>query len=252
VQEGPQPFHDRTTLKNFLSLARHYRNNTKSFGGALLWSGVIAEYEKALGMDISPSGIRERHTGGATRELPIGKIVRGKVGSKKTRGHNPALYGTGRRRLAPNPELLLIGNPHEGCGNPSCKVCRHTRRSNGMKRHRSRNSRRRSRNYPLYVRYGGKKIRRAAALKKLQFRFKKSGKARTLKSAYRMAKGAVNRLHTYHGKKQRVRLGGGRRVTKAMRAAGKRLGRMSRKVAKMVKSGKYTRKQAFKKLAKKK
>ena len=119
-----------------------------------------------------------------------------------------------------------------------------------MKRHRSRNSRRRSRNYPLYVRYGGKKIRRAAALKKLQFRFKKSGKARTMKSAYRMAKGAVNRMKTYHGNtKQRICIGSGRGGTKAKRAASKRHSRLMKEVAAMVKTGNYTRKQAFKNLA---
>lgn len=79
-----------------------------------------------------------------------------------------------------------------------------------MKRSKRRLNRRRSRNHAIYVRYKGKRIKQAAARMRLAHQLRKSGKARTMKSALRKAAARLSRFKAYHGK-DRVRILSGRR-----------------------------------------
>lgn len=118
----------------------------------------------------------------------------------------------------------------------------------------------RARNMPVFVRRGKAKIDLDQAVSDLALKLVRQRKARTASSAFKMALRILRARPLYHGAtRQRVYFGMPKTkkskrkgVSKAQRAAGKRLARMSKRVAKMVKGGRYTRKQAWAKLRKKK
>jgi hypothetical protein len=54
VKKGPQPGQSRSQLLMDLSHATCALQNTGSFGGGMLWSSIVALYEKALGYAVTP------------------------------------------------------------------------------------------------------------------------------------------------------------------------------------------------------
>jgi hypothetical protein len=121
-----------------------------------------------------------------------------------------------------NPELLIIGNPPmDEDGGVACGCAGTRKEASNMRRIRRR---RRSRNYPIMVRVGRKRMKYGRALRKLAGRMLKRHKARKIGSATRMAKRRLARLKMWHGKdrimlvhRRRHRKGGRRRHAAKLR-----------------------------------
>jgi hypothetical protein len=185
---------------------------------------VADEVERLRG--INPSYSFERRRGFQPPWYKVMKIKCDECGRETTlrvpRGGFPpgaircdcgATLPFGRSR-ASNPELLIIGNPPTDEGGVACGCAGTRKEASNMRRIRRR---RRSRNYPIMVRVGRKRMKYGRALRKLAGRMLRRRKARKIGSATRMAKRSLSRFKMWHGKDRiaivhrRRRRKGGRR-----------------------------------------